>query len=100
VVGSVLPGDANLDGFVDVADFNLWNENKFTDDASWGQGDFNDDGIVDVSDFNLWNSNKFTSAGWNDEPTVVPEPGGWLLALIAMIAIATQVRSAKAGKVE
>ena len=23
-------GDANLDGVVDVADFNIWNENKFT----------------------------------------------------------------------
>ena len=86
-VDTVLPGDANLDGFVDVTDFNLWNENKFTDDASWGEGDFNNDGLVDASDFNLWNQNKFTSAGWDGEPTVVPEPGGLLLAIFALVAI-------------
>ena len=85
-VRTVLPGDANLDGFVDVTDFNLWNENKFTDDASWGAGDFNGDGLVDTSDFNLWNENKFASAGL-DEPTVVSEPGGLMMALLALAAI-------------
>ena len=88
-VDTVLPGDANLDGFVDVADFNLWNENRFTDDASWGAGDFND-GFVDTADFNLWNENKFTSAGWDDSPAVVPEPGGLMIALFAL-AVATKL---------
>ena len=69
-VDTVLPGDANLDGFVDVADFNLWNSNRQVEFATWGDGDFNADGFVDVSDFNIWNENKFTSAGWDDEPTV------------------------------
>lgn len=53
-------GDANLDGVVDVSDFNLWNGNKFTMEAAWCSGDFNADGVVDVSDFNIWNGNKFT----------------------------------------
>ena len=52
-------GDANLDGVVDVSDFNLWNGSKFTNTAAWCSGDFNADGAVDVSDFNLWNNNKF-----------------------------------------
>ena len=55
-------GDANLDGFVDVGDFNLWNQNKFRSVAAWSSGDFNADGSVDVGDFNIWNQNKFTSA--------------------------------------
>ena len=55
-------GDANLDGFVDVSDFNEWNQNKFTNTAAWCAGDFSADGAIDVSDFNLWNSNKFTSS--------------------------------------
>ena len=68
-----LPGDANLDGGVDVPDFNVWNGNKFTatGTAGWCGGDFNADGVVDVPDFNIWNGNKFTSS----DATAVPEPG-------------------------
>ena len=56
-------GDANLDGFVDGSDFNIWNTNKFaTCNQSWANGDWNGDAIVDVSDFNIWNINKFTAA--------------------------------------
>ncbi len=58
---SYLYGDANLDGSVDVSDFNIWNTNKFTNTAAWCSGDFNADGFVDVTDFNLWNLNKFQS---------------------------------------
>ena len=79
--GSYLLGDANLDGAVDVSDFNLWNGHKFTNAAAWCRGDFNADGSVDVSDFNLWNGNKFTNA--DAAPVAVPEPCGlWLLVLI------------------
>ena len=57
-----LLGDADLDGVVDVSDFNSWNTNKFTFNAGWCGGDFNADGVVDVSDFNIWNNNKFQTA--------------------------------------
>ncbi len=60
-IGS-LPGDANLDGVVDVGDFNIWNANKFTTESLYSRADFNCDGVVDVLDFNVWNANKFTSA--------------------------------------
>ncbi|MEM8681559.1 MAG: choice-of-anchor B family protein, partial [Planctomycetota bacterium] len=39
-----LPGDANLDGIVDGADFLAWNDHKFSDVAAWCSGDFNADG--------------------------------------------------------
>ena len=57
-----LPGDADLDGVVDVADFNAWNGNKFTNQAAWSAGDFNADGAVDVGDFNVWNGHRFQSS--------------------------------------
>lgn len=60
--GAYPVGDANLDGFVDGTDFNLWNAHKFTATAAWCAGDFSADGRVDGSDFNLWNANKFTAA--------------------------------------
>ena len=57
-----LVGDATLDGFVDVQDFNEWNANRFTIGAAWCRGDFNADGVVDVQDFNAWNKNKFQTS--------------------------------------
>ena len=82
----VLPGDANLDGFVDVTDFNRWSENKFSNDGrfiGWGKGDFNTDGVVDVSDFNIWNDHKFTAS---NPPTAVPESvtGMWLVVMLLL----------------
>ncbi len=73
VGGPFLPGDANLDGSVDVSDFNVWNGSKFQPVAAWCSGDFNADGSIDVSDFNIWNGRKFQSSG----NTLVPEPGSW-----------------------
>ena len=65
-----LPGDADLNGSVDGADFIEWNDNKFTLTAAWCSGDFNADGSVDGADFIEWNDNKFTSSD-----VAVPEAG-------------------------
>ena len=78
-----LAGDANLDGNVDVPDFNSWNSNKFTANPAWCGGDFNADGVVDVADFNQWNGNKFTASA---AANVVPEPTSWLLILAGAVA--------------
>ena len=78
-----LPGDANLDGFVDTTDFNAWNNNKFTDLPAWCSGDFNADGSVDTSDFNIWNVNKFTASNMN----VVPEPNAMLLVCLGILPL-------------
>ena len=78
---SYLLGDANLDGIVDVSDFNLWNVNKFTQSLKWCEANFNADQLVDVSDFNIWNANKFQSA------RPVPEPGFSSLLLLALSGV-------------
>lgn len=57
-----LPGDANLDFFVDGSDFNIWNANKFSTNTDWCAGNFNGDVGVDASDFNIWNAFKFQAA--------------------------------------
>ena len=91
---SYLEGDANLDGSVDVSDFNLWNQNQFTANAAWSAGDFNADGNVDVSDFNIWNSNTFQIAG---EPLLaVPEPDSAVLLLLAGFGSLCLVRRTRA----
>ena len=71
-------GDANLDGVVDVSDFNQWNANRFASSLLWSDGNFNGDSRIDVTDFNIWNSNKFRSSN----PMVVPEPHS--LVMIAL----------------
>ena len=81
-----LPGDANLDGFVDVSDFNVWNENRFGESTAWCTGDFNTDGVTDVSDFNIWNERKFTGSN----AASVPEPASYVLigfALLGLVSI-------------
>ena len=80
-----LVGDANLDGVVDVSDFNRWNGNKFSMTSAWCSGDFNADGVVDVSDFNLWNGNKFSMS----DVATVPEPNPfvWVVSLFAALVI-------------
>ncbi|MEM7315287.1 MAG: hypothetical protein AAF497_19275, partial [Planctomycetota bacterium] len=84
--GGAFPmGDANLDGTVDVSDFNIWNRHKFSEADRWCSADFNADGIVDVADFNLWNANKFTSA--DAAVSSVPEPQLGLISVFAMLGI-------------
>lgn len=78
---SFLGGDADLDGFVDVSDFNIWNENRFTASVAWCDGDFNVSGGVDVSDFNIWNENRFMAS----DAVPVPEPGGVILLMIGLL---------------
>lgn len=79
-----LEGDANLDGVVDVSDFNIWNGFKFTNTAAWCSGDFNADGVVDVSDFNIWNNFKFSTA---DSVSSVPEPNSCLLLVFGFFGL-------------
>ncbi|MEM7312623.1 MAG: PEP-CTERM sorting domain-containing protein [Planctomycetota bacterium] len=86
--GAYLKGDANLDGVVDISDFNIWNANKFSNTEAWCQADFNADGVTDTSDFNIWNANKFQSA----DATAVPEPSGLFLLMAAMIFSVRKLR--------
>ena len=79
-----LPGDANLDGFVDGSDFTIWNSNKFTSANGWCQADFNADGFVDGSDFTIWNAHKFTSSA---TLVAVPEPGGCGIIMLCFVVL-------------
>jgi T5SS/PEP-CTERM-associated repeat protein len=97
-------GDANLDGTVNLADFNRLASNFGQPGKVWSQGDFNYDGTVNLSDFNKLASNFGLSASSSDGPTpqdwanlaaAVPEPvaGGLSFAAIATI-LAVRKRSA------
>ena len=55
-------GDANIDGTVDYADFQILQQNYGLSNAWWEQGDFNDDGVVNLSDLNLLRNNLDANA--------------------------------------
>ena len=73
-----LPGDADLDGDVDFADF-LALSNNFGSSGTWSQGDFNEDRRVEFNDFLLLSDNFGDNAA-----VAVPEPGASSIALLSL----------------
>ena len=82
-------GDANLDGTVNLADFNRLASNFGGTNKIWSQGDFNYDGVVNLQDFNRLAGNfgrstngpEVTPEDWARLAGVVPEPACGLVAL-------------------
>ena len=88
-------GDANLDGQVNLSDFNALAANFGQSNRFWRQGDFNYDGTVNLQDFNRLAANfglsaagpEVTPADWSALASAVPEPAA-LVALCAPLALA------------
>lgn len=51
---TVLPGDANRDNVVDMADYTTWADRYLQPGSLATQGDFNNDGFVDGADYTIW----------------------------------------------
>jgi len=104
-------GDANLDGFINSADFGVVNHNfglTATGDAGWTNGDVNTDGFVNSADFGVVNHNFGVTYGPSDgfgpsgifgSPTAqigsssVPEPASLGLLSIGALALLRRRRS-------
>jgi len=88
-------GDANLDGLVNLSDFNRLASNFGSTSANWDQGDFNYDSNVNLADFNRLAANfgqaaagpNVTPEDWSALASAVPEPSS--LALLGLGALAT-----------
>lgn len=63
-------GDSNLDGTVNLADFNQLKQ-SFGQESDWAGGDFNLDGVSDLADFNILKVNFGSSAAGVPEPTTL-----------------------------
>lgn len=79
----LVPGDFNVDGDVDGADFADWQMNfPISSGATLAQGDADGDGDVDGADFVVWQTNfPFTPA---PASSPVPEPSACVMALCAV----------------
>jgi autotransporter-associated beta strand protein len=107
-VAYTLMGDANLDGLVNSADFNVLAANFNQSITGWDQGDFNYDGLVNSADFNALAANfnqgvsgtatagdmaaldAFAAANGLSLPTSVPEPAS--IGLLTLGAIGMMAR--------
>jgi hypothetical protein len=94
----LLSGDANIDGLVNLADFNALASNFGQNVDRWSKADFNFDGLVNLSDFNALAANFGLSAGpdgvvdpedWAALGAVVPEPASalWLTLGVASLSL-------------
>lgn len=79
-----LVGDANLDGRVDLADFQILRQN-FGKSGTARQGDFTADGWVSLSDLGPLKTN-FGATRNTPGAAAVPEPSGLLLAALAAVS--------------
>jgi hypothetical protein len=79
------PGDANLDGRVDISDLTIVLTNYGQSGMSWSQGDFAGDGMVDINDLTIILQNFGTTAGAGI--SAVPEPSAIALFGIAVSAL-------------
>ncbi len=86
VIGG-LPGDYNLDGTVDAADYTVWRDNLGTSNVA---ADGNNDGTVDSLDYNVWRSNFGASANASLGVTsgAVPEPSSVAIGLLSLLGFA------------
>jgi hypothetical protein len=80
-----LPGDTNLDGFVNVTDLNAIGLSWTMGISTWSGGDLNADGVVNAGDLNLVGLN------WQMSTPVaaqsVPEPHAMLMLATALIGL-------------
>jgi hypothetical protein len=95
-------GDANLDGLVNLADFNKIATNFGQSGKLWSDGDFNYDGLVNLNDFNKLASNfglaalahNPTPQDWSTLAAAVPEPNALLATASFVLALARRRRHA------
>jgi hypothetical protein len=90
-----LPGDFNLSGTVDAADYTVWRDNlgNPSDAALNGNGD----GAAGVGpgDYDLWKNSFGTGSGSGSFATAVPEPSTLLMLLVNCCGVAGLRRRAQ-----
>ena len=87
VIYNDLPGDANLDGRVDINDLTIVLANYGRTGSAWSQGEFTGSGTVDINDLTIVLANYGQTAGAAGALTAVPEPSGVVLIVIGLVGL-------------
>ena len=86
VIYSLLPGDANADGKVDINDLTIVLAHYNQTGMTWSQGEFTGSGTVDINDLTIVLAHYNQTAGSSAATlSAVPEPG--TLVLIGLGAL-------------
>lgn len=109
MVGYAAPGDANLDGQIDVLDTAAFLSGGRLDSgvaAVWAEGDFNYDGFVDIldaADFSgvqLFDRGSYLPAGGTAAMVAVPEPVAAPVAMACAAAALLRGRRARGRRAQ
>ncbi len=98
--GLAIPGDANGDSFVDVADLGILGANFNATDMQWNTGDFNLDGMTDVADLGILGANWSGGGQLPDAQSilgmelraVIPEPMTLSLYVLSVLMVGRRRR--------
>ena len=92
---AVLPGDYNGDGMVNAADYTVWRNLLGSNTQLQNEGPGVTPGAVTSHDYTTWRANFGDALGSGASASApVPEPAGWICALIA--AVSSSMRTLRA----
>jgi hypothetical protein len=86
------PGDADMDGAVDVADLSVVLTNYNQTGMTWVQGDFDFDGVVTINDLSNVLTNYDKTFGASASFRTVPEPSSLALVGIGVMGLLAYAR--------
>ena len=81
-----LPGDVDLNGAVDGADYTAWADHYQMTEMTWFEADFTGDGVVDGADYTAWSDNYGVGAASAGERVPAP-PCAALMALGTVVLV-------------
>jgi uncharacterized membrane protein len=85
---ALLPGDANLDGTVDINDLTIVLANYGQTGTTWTQGEFTGDGTVDINDLTIVLAHYGEPLGSSGAGlSAVPEPSSIVLLAAGLVGI-------------
>jgi len=80
------PGDYNLDGTVNAADYTLWRDTLGQSRAGLA-ADGNGSGVVDIADYVIWKTNFGSGASVEAASFAIPEPSTVVLFVIGCLTL-------------
>ena len=80
------PGDGNLNGVVEAADYTIWAKGFGSASPQFIDGDYNGDDAIDAADYTIW-ANNFGMMIRNDGPIPVPEPSTLTLGVLGLMGL-------------
>ena len=95
-VGVAMPGDANLDGRVNINDLSIVLVHYNQTGMPWAQGEFTGSGTVDINDLSIVLAHYNQTLGSSvAAAAAVPEPSTLLLVLVGLLLLCVPFRRCK-----